>query len=56
MKATYAEIKDYELKEHGLKASSLYISQEKKKCGMDETYEILCIIKELFLVFLRISD
>ncbi len=28
-KATYAEIKDYVLKEHGLKVSSLYISQVK---------------------------
>ena len=29
-KATYAEIKDYVLKEHGLKVSSLYISQIKR--------------------------
>ena len=29
-KATYAEIKDYVLKEHGLKVSNLYISQVKK--------------------------
>lgn len=34
MKATYAEIKDYVLKEHGLKVSSLYISQIKRKCGL----------------------
>ena len=30
-KATYAEIKDYVLKEHGLKVSNLYISQVKRK-------------------------
>ena len=35
-KATYAEIKDYVLKEHGLKVSSLYISQVKRKCGIIE--------------------
>ncbi len=29
-KATYAEIKDYVLKEHGLKVSNLYISQVKE--------------------------
>lgn len=34
-KATYAEIKDYVLKEHGLKVSSLYISQVKRKCGTE---------------------
>lgn len=34
-KATYAEIKDYVLKEHGLKVSNLYISQVKRKCGID---------------------
>ncbi len=33
MKATYQEIKDYVLKEFGLKVSSLYISQIKRKCG-----------------------
>lgn len=32
-KATYEEIKDYVLKEHGLKVSNLYISQVKRKCG-----------------------
>ena len=32
-KATYAEIKDYVLKEHGLKVSNLYISEVKRKCG-----------------------
>jgi 23S rRNA (uracil1939-C5)-methyltransferase len=41
-KATYAEIKDYVLKEHGLKVSSLYISQVKKKCGIEvgENYNL----------------
>ena len=33
-KATYAEIRDYVLKEHGLKVSNLYISQVKRKCGI----------------------
>ena len=31
-KATYQEIKDYVLKEFGLKVSNLYISQIKRKC------------------------
>ena len=35
-KATYAEIKDYVLKERGLKVSNLYISQVKRKCGIIE--------------------
>lgn len=41
-KATYAEIKDYVLKEHGLKVSNLYISQVKKKCGIEvgENYNL----------------
>ena len=41
-KATYAEIKDYVLKEHGLKVSNLYISQVKRKCGIEvgENYNI----------------
>lgn len=30
-KATYAKNKDYVLKEHGLKFSNLYISQNKKE-------------------------
>ena len=34
-KATYAEIRDYVLKEHGLKVSNLYISQIKRKCGLE---------------------
>lgn len=34
-KATYAEIKDYVLNEHGLKVSNLYISQVKRKCGIE---------------------
>lgn len=42
MKATYAEIKDYVLKEHGLKVSNLYISQIKRKCGLEvgENYNL----------------
>ena len=32
IKATYPEIKEYVLKEYGLKVSSLYISQIKRKC------------------------
>ena len=41
-KATYQEIKDYVLKEYGLKVSTLYISQIKRKCGIDvgEHYNI----------------
>lgn len=35
-KATYQEIKDYVQKENGLKVSSLYISQVKRKCGIIE--------------------
>ena len=35
LKATYQEIKDYVLKEFGLKVSSLYISQVKRKCGIE---------------------
>ena len=34
-KATYEEIKEYVLKEHGLKVSNLYISQVKGKCGIE---------------------
>ena len=34
-KATYQEIKDYVLKEFGLKVSNLYISQVKRKCGIE---------------------
>ena len=34
-KATYDEIKAYVLEKHGLKVSSLYISQAKRKCGLD---------------------
>ena len=42
MKATYAEIKEYVLKEHGLKVSNLYISQVKRKCGIEvgENYNL----------------
>ena len=41
-KATYAEIKDYVLKEHELKVSSLYISQVKRKYGIEvgENYNL----------------
>ena len=35
LKATYQEIKDYVLKEFGLKVSSLYISQIKRKPGIE---------------------
>ena len=40
--ATYAEIKDYVLKEYGLKVSNLYISQVKRKCGLEvgENYNL----------------
>lgn len=34
-KATYDEIKAYVLEKHGLKVSSLYISQVKRKCRLD---------------------
>ncbi len=33
--ATYAQIKDYVLEQNSLKVSSLYISQVKRKCGLD---------------------
>ena len=41
-KATYPEIKEYVLKHHGLKVSSLYIAQVKRKCGLDvgENYNL----------------
>ena len=49
-KATYAQIKDYVLEKHGLKVSSLYISQVKnaskracvRKCGLEvgENYNL----------------
>ena len=35
LKATYQEIKDYVLKEFDLKVSNLYISQVKRKCGIE---------------------
>ena len=42
LKATYQGIKDYVLKEFGLKVSSLYISQVKRKCGIEvgENYNL----------------
>ncbi len=41
-KATYSEIKDYVMKEHGSKVSNLYISQVKRKCGIEvgENYNL----------------
>lgn len=41
-KATYKEIQEYVLKEHGLKVSNLYISQVKRKCGIEvgESYNL----------------
>ena len=41
-KVTYAEIKDYVLKEHGVKGTNLYISQVKRKCGIEvgENYNL----------------
>ena len=41
-KAAYQEIKDYVLKEFGLKVSNLYISQVKRKCGIEvgENYNL----------------
>ena len=52
-KATYDEIKDYILKEHGVKVSTLFIAQTKRKCGLevgehynkskkDETKQVQC--------------
>ena len=42
LKATYQEIKDYVRKEFGLKVSNLYISQVKRKCGIEvgENYNL----------------
>ena len=42
LKATYQEIKDYVLKEFGLRVSSLYISQVKRRCGIEvgENYNL----------------
>ena len=42
LKATFQEIKDYVLKEFGLKVSNLYISQVKRKCGIEvgENYNL----------------
>lgn len=41
-KATYQEIKNYVMKQFGLKVSTLYISQIKRKCGIEvgEHYNI----------------
>lgn len=40
--ATYKEIQEYVLKAHGLKVSNLYISQVKRKCGIEvgENYNL----------------
>ena len=42
LKATHQEIKDYVLKEFGFKVSNLYISQIKRKCGIEvgENYNL----------------
>ena len=42
-KATYEKIKDYVLKQSGLKVSNLYIAQVKQKCGIieRENYNLL---------------
>lgn len=42
LKATYQEIKEYVLKEFGLKVTNLYISQVKRKCGLEvgENYNL----------------
>ena len=34
-KATYEQIKDYVFQQTGMKVSSLYISQVKRKCGLE---------------------
>lgn len=41
-KATYKEIQEYVLKKFGLKVSNLYISQVKRKCGIEvvENYNL----------------
>ena len=41
-KATYPEIKEYVLDHYGLKVSSLFIAQVKRKCGLDvgENYNL----------------
>ena len=41
-KAIYKEIQEYVLKEHGMKVSNLYISQVKRKCGIEvgENYNL----------------
>ena len=41
-KAKYKEIQEYVLEEHGLKVSNLYISQVKRKCGIEvgENYNL----------------
>ena len=40
--ATYKEIQEYVLEKHGLKVSNLYISQVKRKCGIEvgENYNL----------------
>ena len=34
-KATYEQIKNYVLEQTGMKVSALYISQVKRKCGLE---------------------
>lgn len=46
-KATYAKNKDYALKEHGLKVSNLYISQIKRKCGIEVGRTIICLSRKI---------
>ena len=48
----YQKIKDYVLEEFGLKISSLYISQVKRKCGIEvgETYKSAVNVFRLLLV------
>ena len=55
LKATYQEIKDYVLKESGLKVSSLYISQVKRKCGIEvgENYNLPKTENPTFAFYLR---
>ena len=38
--ATYEQIKAYVLEHSGLKVSSLYISQIKRKCGLEVIYAL----------------
>ena len=48
-KATYAEIKDYVLKEHGVKVFNLYILQVKSKCRIEvgENYNLRKVTRRM---------